>query len=262
MGVNLSNSYYADVARGRIFGASVVHKFGRNSDVGTAFEDIWETGGVYSWPTSASTLEAISTDANDTAAGTGARTVTIEGLDADFNEISETITMNGVSASSATALSFLRVNRAYVVQSGAYSSTTSGSNIGNITIRVSGAGATQATIQVDALAGKGQTEIARYTVPAGKVAFVKSVFINVDSTKNAATIAFFQRRSADTIVAPFTSKRLVVEFDGVLGETALAPTTPIGPFPAKTDLWFAAHAGAAGNNPEVEVDFEILLYDR
>jgi hypothetical protein len=73
--VRPGNDFYLDVARGIVTDASVYHLFGRNSDVGTTLEDVWTIGALYTWQTNAFTIEAISTDAADTAAGAGARTI-------------------------------------------------------------------------------------------------------------------------------------------------------------------------------------------
>ena len=79
-----------NIARGLVRGASVIHKFGRNPNVGGAPETIWEQGGVYTYLTVASTVYVSGADAQDSAAGTGARTVTVQGLDANYNAIEAT----------------------------------------------------------------------------------------------------------------------------------------------------------------------------
>ena len=88
-------------------------------------------------------------------AGTGAWSVVVEGLDTDYNEISETVTLNGISAVTTTA-SFFRINRAYVFEAG------SGEvNAGNIDLTIGDN--EQAFIE----ANEGQTHQTHYTVPAG-----------------------------------------------------------------------------------------------
>lgn len=62
---------------------------GNNPDLDTATlpEDIWTGGGGYPWLTASTALELLSSSANDTSAGTGARTVTINGLDINYAEV-------------------------------------------------------------------------------------------------------------------------------------------------------------------------------
>ena len=81
-------------------------KFGRNTSVGTTLEDIWDVSANISFLTSAETILVQSSGNDNGASSTGARTVTIEGLDNDWNEISETITTNA-SVDPETTQSFL-----------------------------------------------------------------------------------------------------------------------------------------------------------
>jgi len=236
------------------YGFGLVHKFGRNADVDQAWEDIWITGGEYAWPTTASTLEVISNSANDTAAGTGARSITIEGLDSDWNPISETIATAGLSASTATTAKFLRVNRCYVATCGEYATLSKGLNKGDIILRISSAGATQATIDFVTPMGTGQSEVARYSVAAKSRAYIASIFMQVDGIK-VSDIAILVRENGDTIAAPFAPRRVRQYFPGVVGVESYRPTVPLGPYPAKSDIWFAANAAAV--NTEVAIEFEI-----
>jgi len=98
-----------------------VHKFGRNPSVSTntAPEDVWAAGGLMVWPTQASTLTIVSDSANDSAAGSGAQQIRVEGLDENFDEIYELVELNGLT-SVATLHTFFRVDRAYVTRVGTY----------------------------------------------------------------------------------------------------------------------------------------------
>ena len=82
------------IARGQIQGHTGLIIFGYNPDVDTTIESVWPDGGVVPHPTVASVLKISSSSANDTSAGTGARTVYIEGLDSNYNVISETVTLD------------------------------------------------------------------------------------------------------------------------------------------------------------------------
>ena len=106
------------VARGQIYKHAHLDKFGYNADIATSQETLWSLGGSYTWRTTAVAMKISSSDAKDTAAGVGARTVTIQGLDANFAEVEETVTMAGQTASTATTQTFLRVHRAFVVTNG------------------------------------------------------------------------------------------------------------------------------------------------
>ena len=163
MGVHAKDFYY-QAAQG-VRGTSAVIKFGSNLDIDTLTEPetIWSTGGLYDFPLTAAQLSVTSTSANDTAAGTGARKVVIQGLDENYKEIEEELTLNGLTPVLSTSTKWLRVYRMRVSEAG------SGEvNAGSIATAVGSADG--AVI----LAGDGQTQMAVYTVPAGKTAYLKT----------------------------------------------------------------------------------------
>jgi hypothetical protein len=139
--------------------------YGTNVAVGLGYQDVWNVGGDLSYLSSAETLNIDSSSASDAAAGIGARTVFISGLDDDYNEISETITMNGV-ANVVTTHSYLRVLDLYIDTVG-----SSEVNVGNITATSSGS----ATIQARILASVGQASMAFATIPKGYYGIVTGV---------------------------------------------------------------------------------------
>ena len=121
--------YRLEVAMGKRQGRKTWNKFGFNQDVDTAAPEVISSfGGTFNIMTTADFLSVVSTSANDTSAGTGARTILIEGIGADFLYKSEIITMNGTSNVS-TPSTFLGVNRATVLSSGSLTY-----NAGDITI--------------------------------------------------------------------------------------------------------------------------------
>ena len=87
------------VSRGQITMHERFCPFGFNDAVGSSAETIWSVGGTYTFPSTATALTVVSSSANDDGnpVGTGARTVTIEGLDANYLPVSETVTMNGTT---------------------------------------------------------------------------------------------------------------------------------------------------------------------
>jgi len=149
------------VARGQIQAHSVVTIAGYNSDVDTAWEMITPVGNL-SYPAAALQMTVSSADADDTSAGTGARTVLITGLDANYAVISETVTMNGQTAVTTTN-SFLRINAMLV--------TTAGTSLANEGIIYIGTGTVTsgvpATIYNVIAAGFNNATSSQYTVPAG-----------------------------------------------------------------------------------------------
>ncbi len=105
------------VSRNQIEGHRRVVVFGYNPDVDTSIETVWPAGGLLTFPAAALQMTVSSSSTSDTSAGTGARTIVIEGLDINHAEISETVTLNGQTAVTTTK-SYLHINNAYVATAG------------------------------------------------------------------------------------------------------------------------------------------------
>lgn len=227
------SSFPLIVAQGDIPEYEVFRKFANNDAIGTTEEVVHVTGAAVPYhPTSAVTLEAISTSTNDIdTTGTYARTVLVYGLDANFDLITETISLNGTSASSATSNSFIRVYRAKVVSVGTYGVA----NEGALTIRASGAGTTFVTIR----AGSGQTNTSTYTVPTGKELYITGVNFTVETAKD---VSFYlkTRENADDVSSPFTSVRTINDYVGLDGNVEFDYSSSPIVIPAKTDIWITA----------------------
>lgn len=158
------------ISRGHSQGYRTLYKFGYNPDVDTQEETVWGNSGDYVWLDSAVTMFVSSTSANDNGTGTGARTILIQGLDEDYNEIEETITLNG-QTQVATQLSYLRIYRSFVTLAGSDEGTS-----GVIYIGSSGAtgGVPNTTVYASISIGN-QTQIAAYTVPAGYTLYIDEI---------------------------------------------------------------------------------------
>lgn len=169
--------FYASL--GEIKGLTRLRRFGYNPDIDTTTlpEDIWGAGGVYTFPSTTETLNVSSSSGNDTSGGTGMRVVRITGLDSNYDEISEDVTLNGTSAV-LTSKSFRMVHSCFGISSG-----SSEQNEGNITIANSSSALTLAYIP----ANQGQTQQTFHIVPRGHVWLVDTV---VSSTIRQGTGAF------------------------------------------------------------------------
>jgi hypothetical protein len=244
--------FLIEVARGNVAGASLVHKFGRNDGVPNgSFELISLKSTATQFLGSALTMRIkAGGDANDTAAGTGAREVTIQGIAADLTETSEAIATKGALVSDATTTQFWRVYRAWVSSVGTYGQA----NAADITIENTGVAADQIVVG----AGEGQSQCGTYTIPTGKTGYLLSVHVTADGLK-AADIRMFTRADITDTTAPMASKRLKLYWDGILGDFSYKPRSPGAAIPALSDVWFEAQGSGAGT--EVSVDFELLLID-
>jgi len=158
------------IARGFTKGHKALYKFGYNPDVNGDEETVWAQGGNFFYPTSAVTMFVSSTSVNDTNGGTGANSILIQGLDENYDEIEETVLLNG-QTQVATQNSYLRVYRAFVTLAG-----TGGTAGGIIYIGSSGAtgGVPNTTVYANLSFGN-QTQIAAYTVPAGYTLYLDDI---------------------------------------------------------------------------------------
>jgi len=167
-------------------GYKVVHKFGHNTDIDSSYETLWSAGGNYSYLSSATTLKISSADANDDDGDTGARTVLIQGLDTNYNEIEETVTLDGQTAIN-TSNEYLRVYR-MIVQ-------TAGSSNHNEGIVYAGTGTVTsgvpANIYAEIPAEYNQTMMAVYTIPADKTGYMTTFYASPDSQASFQTQLLF-----------------------------------------------------------------------
>ena len=155
------------VSRGQIQGHRNVTVFGFNPDVDTTEVSVWPLPSLITFPASALQMTVSSSSANDTSAGTGARTIVVQGLDANYNEVTETVTMNGQTAVTMTA-SFIRINYAYVATAGSGNSAAGDIYIGTGTVTAGVPATVYNIIKFD----YNNTTTGSYTVPAGYTAYI------------------------------------------------------------------------------------------
>ena len=255
---------WLDLSRGLVSGMESIKKFGRNPSVGTTFVPL-SIGAVYQTPQSGSATALrikAGGNANDTAAGSGARSITLEGLDENFLDATEVLATAGASASAATTTTFTRLFRAYITPdtgSGTYASASAGSHAGAITIENAAGGTDWATIDATNFP-KSQSEIGAYTVPSGKTAYVLLDDVTIDSGKTADVI-FFQRSNADETAAPYTAMRAQSVLTGLTGgSTDLSGrAVPFGPYVGPCDIGYLGRVSATTGS--IAVEFEIFLVD-
>lgn len=196
-----------------------VIKFGRNTDVDSgAAESIWPTGGTYPWsafntggvPT-AQTISVVSNDANDTAGGSGARTIKVFGLDANWALQSENVALNGLTPV-ALNNQFIRVNRIRVLTAGTFGSA----NVGTINASVGG------TIVATVLPLMGSTQMAMYTVPAGYTGLLQQIDAYAFKSGGGATgVAQFDLFVGDQRNNGVLLRRYIAEIDANVASSVI-----------------------------------------
>jgi hypothetical protein len=148
------------VSRGQILGHITTNIFAYGSTPATAgvFRTVWENMATteYVFPNSATTMTLVSTVNTDTA------TITIIGLDANYNVLTENLVLNGTTGVT-TANSYFRINSIFVSvgsstnPTGVITLTSGGVTYAQINTTTEGASTTSI----------GTSQMAVYTVPKG-----------------------------------------------------------------------------------------------
>ena len=171
------------VSRGQIPGHRNVTVFGFNGDVDQTQVSVWPLASLITFPAAALQMKVSSTSANDTSNGTGARTVVVQGLDANYNEVSETVVLNGQTAVTMTA-SLLRVNYAYVLTAGSGNSAAGDIYIGTGTVTAGVPATTYDIIKFD----YNTTITGSYTIPAGYTGYVSQGLFSAGQAGGTAQV--------------------------------------------------------------------------
>jgi len=227
-----STNFLIEVAKGKVAGHSFVNKFGHNPTITTATdpEDVWAGGGIYAfYPTSAQAMEIVSSSTEDGPGGTGALTVFVYGLNEDWEETTETLTMNGTTPVPLTN-TYRRMYRAFAITAG-----SNETNVGNITVRDTGTSTTAIYIA----AGDGQTQQAIYTIPGGHRAWFVKGYVGVSSSaKNLANGAVFKWkvRPNNGVNGAWQVKGQIECINYGSSWFQYEYGIPAGPLPEKTDI--------------------------
>ena len=152
------------VQKGLVTNFSATGIFGYNPDISSTFETISSVGGIYVYPTASST--AVATSSNTASDNTG--TILVSGLDENYDQVSETLTIGGGAGST----SFIRVFSARMI-----TANTGDSNVGNITVTVD----SKTVAYVPATYGSSLS--ANYTIPRNYRGFIMSAYAGVSKQK-------------------------------------------------------------------------------
>lgn len=162
-----NRDYYLEVSRGNIAGHERKNKAGHNNDVDTLTdpEDMWDAGGTWVAPTAARVHSIVSTSILDTSAGTGARTVTIQGLNGSYVYTTETVSLNGTVPGN-TVNSYVIIDYMFVATAGSLATAQ-----GVITATA----AVDLTVTAQINVGDNQTHMAIYQIPASTKGYLNRV---------------------------------------------------------------------------------------
>ena len=232
-----------NISRGAVTGYSKVNKFGYREIPSTSgvYYTIYsaydkdDTGSDYVFPTAASTAAVSSSNGGEDNGGT----VKVDGLDINYNEVTETITVGQTGS-----VSFFRVHRAKMVTAGSGNDV----NEGNITVTVNSKSVAYLP------AGFGQTLQCVYTIPAGKKGYLFQVDVGVDEKEKPTKARIVVRDNTVTNPSWQTKAFVVMESNFISFE----PTIP-EEFSEKTDIKMEANVETG--DIEVSGGFDLVLRD-
>ena len=251
-------SFGVEVADGNVPGYTRINKTGWNDSVGSATYEPINEASAYPTPSVLTSLEILSSSVNDAAGGSGAQSVGIQGVGTGWADEGELVELNGTTPV-PLANQYYRIDELFCQAVGTYQSTTALPNDGVITLREAGGGPTWAQIKViDGLGGAGAEQVGAYTIRAGQVGFLNSVFISID-TNQSASLILMVRSGADVVGPSFVASRST-PFEGMVGTSLFKPVTPVGAITGPSDLIFMVRADQG--SASVTINIEIIVKDR
>jgi hypothetical protein len=202
------------VARGQITGHSTVNIYGFGSAITTATIPAWENATAYTFPVAATTMNLVSTV--NTGADLSGSTILIQGLDASYAAISETLALTGTTVA-VTTKSYLRINSIVV---------TAGAPTGVITLK----DLTNTTTYAQIAASFGRSQMSIYTVPAGNTFYLSRIdAYSAANGSSADYITYSNTTYSSTGVVQYTQQ---APFVGNYHAQRVMPR----PFLQKTDI--------------------------
>jgi len=244
------NNFAIKVQLGQIRGVYAINKYGENEsiDTGSAPEDIWDLGGIYTFSTTAAINSISSSNASDNVE------ITIEGLDANWDRVIQTINLTGQTRL-ALPTSLIRVYRVfnsnttpllgdvYVYENTALS--------GGVPIDVS-------LIRAQVKASANQTEMMIYSVPAGKTLVYVEGYVAISKSGGVASSAVFTQLRRDFGKVFRVGRRISLNTQGT-GTWRAVYTIPLV-FQEKSDIVFRCESVSA-NNTGVTGGFQGFVFD-
>lgn len=226
----VGQTYFQRLAEGNTPG-TVLYKFGENKSIGSVEELVWSPSIDYNYLAQGEHLKASSTSENDTASGTGCRSIRLYGQDGNFIEQEEVVQLDGTNVVETSKL-FMRLYRIRATTAG-----TVGVNDGDINVY----GADGVSLMSRVEQGMGQTRNAFWTVPASASFYVTSVFVNTFS-QNELNVNGYTRDN--TISNPAWNINITLSLEH---QAMLMPFEPPVKLTEKTDIEFRAFASLGGH---------------
>lgn len=236
-GFFITGDYKLDIARG-LTKARSVHRIGFSGDVDTNTVPVtlWSEPTPYPWSSfdTAGVINIVSDSTEDAEGNDGATEVVVEGLDSDFNEITETFSLDGTTG----VVGEVEFKRVYKVR------VSSGeTNVGNITATLGGV--TISKIE----AGVGQSLMGIYTIPSGYNGYLLAGDFSIQKNKDAQI-----RMYVRTFGEPFNIAHIAEVYENTYRYDFPIPQL----LPPKSDIDVRVYE-VETNNTRASCNFDLIL---
>jgi len=237
-----STNFDFELSKGNIEGHTALFLTMETDFMNPTLQTVWEVNAAFVWPTGDETWEVVSSDTDDTAAGTGARTVLIEGLDTNFDVKTETVTLNGTTPVTTTTTDWNRITTMIVATAG-----SSETNEGTLTLRVASAG----NIRTVILPTASRSFNGMYTVPAGKTAMIRQNIVFTPKGEDATTSPRLRLSGGSVWISAGGAPTYQ---NGIIIQNVSMPILP-----SQTDLEFRSLS--TNSNTSLSIGIEVTLID-
>ena len=236
------------IAMGVYPGLTGVNKFGRNSNVAIGVEEeIWDGSIAYSFPTDTTEITHVRS-AVDSATTQGA-VIEIEGLDVNWDLVTQTKALDGADSSTEVQLdTALRRSFRMKVLDG---------SVMDQDIWVGDDDFVVAAAKAIIIAGNNQTLMAMYTVPKGKAAYLTSLYVHVNPGTNLDPTSMPVRLYATDNANGYAPQ--VKHVIGQVDSNWQHHFDPYQEYTEKTDLYMTAQP--VGKAADISAGFDLILVD-
>ena len=248
-GINIMSDPALEIAKGNIPGHAVVNQVGRNIAVAIGgIEEIWDGSASYVFPATA--LMTSISQTTDQVAMRG-QTVLITGLDASWDLVTQTTTLDGSDTTTVVTLTTALIR--------CFNIKVTASVVTDQDIRVHNAGETQDYAIV--LAGNNRTLMAVYTVPNGKTAYMTNMFgyVNPGGGSPLTLDIKLWERDNDNNYEKQLSHSLGIRGDVDTYGEFQHMFLPYEKFTQKTDIFI--QATTSGATVDVSGGFDLIIVD-
>lgn len=211
----------------------VVSGYNSDVDTGTVPEALTDLATGLYWPTSASTLSIVSNSAQDTVGtGTGCWVLLIEGLDANWNELTEIVNLTGLTPV-VTSNAYLRVNSLRAVFCG-----SGQTNAGLIT-------ATHGATPIEeVLPSTSLSSSLKYSVPAGHELFLTTTRFSIRRSATAQTAEIINKTFVSGVNTLYLGTYQTIPSNSPQGSSHNLSMARV---PEKSDIWYECSYASANN---------------